>query len=565
MVPEWRTQYVHYKVRAFLTLSYLHFFHLLPLVVKRWLNSKLFHVQTGKQRVKITANRLRNAQSPAVSALRLTASRISVADGASPTAHRGLSKLRKSSSGQPRSQPDLQQRPSIPTLTIATPASVLSRQQPETIPEQRRLSTPTIDYGSSGVTPGFTSQPINPEPDISETQKPPSLLLPDGTKISISLPFHEALNPLSTEFHLPPFELSKNPVLRPYRPPFPQIEFTPRPLLQRLFTLGSAPITDSSGHRPTFQQVQAEAEKEFLKWLIGELHKCESFYSSREMVAIKRFDELREQLDVMRDRWFKTKHNLPFEESDVADVAASEILQSTANRDSDAVSAVTAPSAAATPRSAPKKKVGWKSIADAMNGLTRPNPTTALMDITAGFDEERDYTRRRPTRKPLNNPDHRIAKRKLKKAYVEYYHGLEMLKSYVTVNRECFRKITKKFDKASGLRTSRRFMTGYVDQCQFGRADNQLDNLLNDTEALFARFFERSNRKQASSTLRQRENKALYYSSVGKSGFYLGGALILTTYALYNAVTKQLNTGDDPILSIRTGYLLQVCLAYLFL
>ncbi|KAI5802154.1 putative signal transduction protein Syg1 [Pyronema domesticum] len=168
----------------------------------------------------------------------------------------------------------------------------------------------------------------------------------------------------------------------------------------------------------------------------------------------------------------------------------------------------------------------------------------------------RDYVRRAPIRKPLNNPAHRVAKRKLKKAYIEYYHGLEMLKSYVTVNRECFRKITKKFDKASGLRTSHRFMTEYVDKSRFGAADNELDDLLNDTEGLFARFFERGNRKEASARLRSRESKTVYYASVWRSGFYIGLALVIAAYGLYNAVVK-LYDANSPERAVRTSYLLQ--------
>jgi len=324
------------------------------------------------------------------------------------------------------------------------------------------------------------------------------------------------------------------------------------PLLKRLFTLGKTPVVQPSSEEPSYEEAQTIAEKEFLKWLLGQLKKCEKFYVHREMEFSKRFDEMREQLDTMRERWFKAKHNIPFEEDDVEDVGGDEAngQESYDSASSDTVVI-------------PKKRVGWKSFAEAMNGLTRPYPTTAQANTAVmhhGPEGTRDYVRQlpTPTRKPLNNPAHRVAKRKLKKAYIEYYHGLEMLKSYVTVNRECFRKITKKFDKASGLRTSHRFMTAYVDKSKFGGADNDLDDMLNDTEVLFARFFERGNRKEASARLRSRESKTVYYRSVWMTGFYLGCSLVVGIYGLFNA-SILLYDDNQPERATQMSYLLQVC------
>jgi hypothetical protein len=330
------------------------------------------------------------------------------------------------------------------------------------------------------------------------------------------------------------------------------------PFLKRVLTLGKGPVAPQSHGGPSIDEVQAEAEKEFLKWLLGQLKKCDDFYAAREAEARARFDEMLEQLDIMRDRWFKAKHNIPFEEDDVEDVTDQEAgsggpeLYDNASLDS----------------SGQKKSLKWKSFTEAMNGLTKPHPATAhvttAQDNTGVLvvpDGPKDYVRRAPSRRPTNNPLHRVAKRKLKRAYIEYYHGLEMLKSYVTVNRECFRKITKKFDKASGLRTSHRFMTEYVDKSKFGSADNDLDDMLNDTENLFARFFERGNRKEASARLRSRGNKTLYYGAVGRTGFYLGTSLVLGVFGLYTATQKVLYD-PDPVRRLRMSYLLQVGIFY---
>lgn len=385
--------------------------------------------------------------------------------------------------------------------------------------------------------------------------KPPSLLLPDpiqplSTPVFDDGPILDSSMSTRTQATLPD----------PFQPSVSRSNSAPTipntPLLKRIFTLRRGTIVPVPEFGATIEEVQAEAEKEFLRWLLGELKKCEDFYLLREIECVKRFDEMREQLDIMRDRWFKAKHNIPFEEDDVEDLAEESTPEGSGSEADNATFT------AGDRSEGHKKRVGWKSFADTMNGLMRSGTTTSQVDtgvMHAPADENRDYVRRTPARKPLNNPVHRVAKHKLKRAYIEYYHGLEMLKSYVTVNRECFRKITKKFDKASGLRTSHRFMTEYVDKSLFGSANNDLDELLNDTESLFARFFERGNRKEASARLRSRENKTLYYGSVWKSGFYLGASSIIGAYGVYQAVLK-LKDGSDPARALRTSYLLQVTL-----
>ncbi|KAI5844190.1 SPX domain-containing protein [Tricharina praecox] len=553
MVPEWRTQYVEYKV--------------------------------GKKRIKATTNNLRNATpSPALTSLRRTASRVSgtggVGGGGEPKSGgttpigrvRGLSILRRSTSLMSRS-PNLERTPRSPGAEaepeVPPPVTFQERSPLQPTPVQRPQTAassiaaparrPSVNYGSSGFSPSFSLPKVADENHM-RPPKPPSLQLPDpiqpfgppgtydGEGISRG---PSAILVKSAPVTGPSVEAGR-PVLARSESKGSMMAANP-PLLKRIFTLGRTPVVPPCSDEPTIEEVQATAEKEFLSWLLGQLKKCEDFYIKREMESSQRFDDMREQLDTMRERWFKAKHNIPFEEDDVEDVGDDEATSGLEAYDSASVDTTIGP----------KKRVGWKTFAEAMNGLTRPHPTIAQVNTAVmhhGHEGTRDYVRHLPvpTRKPLNNPAHRVAKRKLKRAYIEYYHGLEMLKSYVTVNRECFRKITKKFDKASGLRTSHRFMTAYVDKSKFGGADNDLDDMLNDTEVLFARFFERGNRKEASARLRSRESKTVYYRAVWMTGFYLGCALVIGVYGLYNAMIL-LYDKNQPERALRTSYLLQVC------
>lgn len=555
MVPEWRTRYVEYK--------------------------------QGKKRIKATTNKLRNAApSPALASLRRNVSRVQGAEEPKSPINRprGLSLLRGPSVPSRSSiventdennppnvgpaPPPRERTPLQPTAPVQLPHT--TSQGPVAIrrPSVASARRPSVNYGSSGFSPGFppgtTLPQVMDENQIVRTHnKPPSLKLP------------EPIQPFGMRSGLE----DEGPTLQPSSmgamatPPMLTVPSRPAtgrsasvsavsanapqmPFLQRVFSMRRASVVSQAQGGPTVDEVQAEAEKEFLKWLLKELKKCDNFYVAREVEARARFNEMREQLDIMRERWFREKHNILFEEDDVEDVDEHEESAAPDIYDNGSVDSAGRKTGAA-----------WKSFSEAMNGLTKPHPSTPQIsaaqvktEINTGYlipEGSKDYQRRAPTRRPLNNPVHRVAKRKLKRAYIEYYHGLEMLKSYVTVNRECFRKITKKFDKASGLRTSHRFMTEYVDKSKFGSADNDLDDMLSETEILFARFFERGNRKEASARLRSKEHKTLYYSSVGKTGFFLGCSVVLGVFGLYNSIVESLDQ-SNPERALRMSYLLQI-------
>lgn len=438
-------------------------------------------------------------------------------------------------------------------------------------PISRRHGSP--NYGSMAHSPVSGNASQRRDSDTRSTREgPPSLMLPDpmrpvneanaidrdqravlyqpatlSKKPRAAMPSIGSNKPGQRPAYIPgqPLSIKSTPTVRPNTGHTADTTGS-RPLFTRvLTTLGRTETTPVNGETHQNMKVRAEAEKEFLEWLLGELYKCEEFYALREQDLVQRFDEMREQLDVMRDLWYQEKLGITFEDDDVEDVDGNAQPEPLENEQrGNNIGHI-------------KRRAKWKTITDAMNDLTRPQPTVSQTPRLG--NPAQDYERSRPHRKPANNPPHRVAKRKLKKAYIEYYHGLEMLKSYTTLNRECFRKITKKFDKTSGLRTSSRFMNEYVDKSYFGGAENRLDHLINDTEELFARFFEKGNRKEASTRLRSKENNRTYYASVWRSGLYLGSGLIIGAYALYTGINR-INDSNNPELATRTNYLFQVWL-----
>lgn len=198
---------------------------------------------------------------------------------------------------------------------------------------------------------------------------------------------------------------------------------------------------------------------------------------------MQRFDEMKEQLDILRDRWFKHHYRIAYE-GDAGDVHDENLQQDDTNPSGTSSGHDHAGRSADAHR-----RSTWRDTLAAMGrGKQDGNRDVDIMSLSSANrdmdDARRDYERRRPT----NDPGHKLAKSKLKYAYIEYYHRLELLKSFVQLNRNAFRKITKKFDKISGLRTSGKFMNEHVNKSYFGGSENKLDDLINDTEILFARF-----------------------------------------------------------------------------
>lgn len=166
---------------------------------------------------------------------------------------------------------------------------------------------------------------------------------------------------------------------------------------------------------------------------------------------------------------------------------------------------------------------------------------------------------RRPESPPISEVPYRSAKRKLKQALQEFYRGLELLKSYAYLNRTAFRKINKKYDKVAHARPTMRYMSEKVNKAWFVQSE-VTDSLMVTVEDLYARYFERGNRKIAVSKLRHTMNKPGDYSpNTFRVGLLLMGGILFGIQALVYAV-KHLDH-SDPTIRAHTSYLLQVSVA----
>lgn len=171
-------------------------------------------------------------------------------------------------------------------------------------------------------------------------------------------------------------------------------------------------------------------------------------------------------------------------------------------------------------------------------------------------------TRKRDYEKQKFGVPYAYAKKQLKGAIIEHYRYLSLIKSYKTLNRTAFRKITKKFDKAIGSSISGDFMKR-VDNDSLFQTSELIDKLISFTEELYMSFFdpEADSRKHGLDKLKSSAyaynnsdiRQPSYYASFFVSGISLGFAIPLIILGLYQAVSKTLN-GQLP----EGQYLLQV-------
>jgi SPX domain protein involved in polyphosphate accumulation len=190
---------------------------------------------------------------------------------------------------------------------------------------------------------------------------------------------------------------------------------------------------------------QTKAESEFTEWLLVEVARIEAFYKQKENEALARFRALEEQLVIMQKMAGRNSY---------AEVLLSKLGQE--------------------PENSEDAKINEGNLHQFFK--------------TPEEEGYADYERSRKYRKPINKPVDQGARKRLKHACVEYYRRLEFLRSYIAVNREAFRKITKKFDKLSGLGMSCGFMNNHIIKSYFGGMENKLDQLINGTELLVAKY-----------------------------------------------------------------------------
>ncbi|KAJ5689214.1 hypothetical protein N7462_003606, partial [Penicillium macrosclerotiorum] len=308
-------------------------------------------------------------------------------------------------------------------------------------------------------------------------------------------------------------------------------------LLRRVLSHPDGQAMGKKGLADSALEVERRQD-EFFAFLDGELDKIDSFYQMKEQEATDRLKVLRQQLHIMRDQR-------------IQEVLAAKRANKRINHDS-------------SNGSNGFGKFNSSRIRDTFTGKTRigKNSEALAQMATPGMharDREfilnrRDFMRRQDP--PSNDVSYRSAKRKLKHALQEFYRGIELLKGYAYLNRTAFRKINKKYDKAVNARPPLRYMSDRVNKATFVQSE-VIESLMVAVEDLYARYFERGNRKIAASKLRHTLKKTGDFSpSTFRAGLLLMAGALFAAQALVYA--SQNLHAVEVYKQVWTSYLLQI-------
>jgi len=311
-------------------------------------------------------------------------------------------------------------------------------------------------------------------------------------------------------------------------------------LMRRVF---SYPDVDTigKGSQAHSESEFEKQEKAFFKYLDEQLEKIDTFYQMKEQEAAERLKVLRRQLHIMRDQriqeFYAAKRANKRRAVDTQDTPQA-FGKLNSSRLKDTLTG----------------KVHFGKNSQALAEMATPKIPTRDREFASN---RRDFMRRQ---KPPNNDvydvSYRSAKRKLKHALQEFYRGIELLKGYAYLNRTAFRKINKKYDKVVNAPQPQRYMSEKVNKASFVESD-VLETLMSAVEDLYARYFERGDRKIAASKLRHTLKKPGDYSpSTFRSGLLLMAGTLFGIQALVYA-TQHLRSAEVRQ-HVWTSYLLQV-------
>ncbi|KAG1876291.1 EXS family-domain-containing protein [Suillus subluteus] len=117
--------------------------------------------------------------------------------------------------------------------------------------------------------------------------------------------------------------------------------------------------------------------------------------------------------------------------------------------------------------------------------------------------------------------EYQNAKKRLKKAVVEYYRGLEALNNYRILNLTGFRKAVKKYEKITQVPAQAAYMKERVEPSAFA-SGAMVSSMLKEMEELFAARFERGDKKKAITRLRVGTIQKSHHFSTFRTGMWLG-------------------------------------------
>ncbi|RID45342.1 hypothetical protein BRARA_I02080 [Brassica rapa] len=321
----------------------------------------------------------------------------------------------------------------------------------------------------------------------------------------------------------------------------------------------SAPIlvhSASHGYETTFLMAAEEGgeyETVFFRRLDDEFNKVEKFYKEKVEEVMKEAVMLNKQMDALIAFRVKVEHpdGWPWEERTVemtrlasnVDISAAAVAASTPAGARSTLEAIQEGGSSKAGKSdedededdveKEEDKVVFEDISR-LNAV-RPSSIEVLDRVKINNTKETPRSTIKHVLKS-SNPELKFSRdnlrrveEKLRRAFVEFYQKLRLLKSYSFLNVLAFSKILKKYDKVTSRNATKSYMK-MIDNSYLGGSDEVI-RLMERVEATFIKHFTNANRTKGMNILRpqaQRERHRITFST----GF-LGGCMFSLVVALF--------------------------------
>ncbi|GAB1318553.1 Xenotropic and polytropic retrovirus receptor 1 [Madurella fahalii] len=317
------------------------------------------------------------------------------------------------------------------------------------------------------------------------------------------------------------------------------------------FTAVRSKFFDSANQPLNPTDLVEKAKNDFFQFMMGELDKVEEFYRTKEQEAGKRLQLLREQLYEMRNRRGDDAFRSDIRRKGSGDPASQGLL----GRVRESVIELTSFNKSST-----KLSPGVRD--------RPPLPPTPILTALPS-QSRRDFVPKQVIDEDVSYPE---AKRRLKVALHEFYRTLNLIQSYAALNRTAFQKLNKKYDKNARVSEKQEFVRHFVDKASFVKS-RVIEEHMQTTEDLFARYFERGDTKAAITKLRSRTAlRDTETMSNFSNGLLVGFGFVLSVQGLISAVRFLFDEDVDDDkqkvvsshLQIYAGYFLMLVMGWLF-
>nr|XP_016504664.1 PREDICTED: phosphate transporter PHO1 homolog 9-like [Nicotiana tabacum] len=298
----------------------------------------------------------------------------------------------------------------------------------------------------------------------------------------------------------------------------------------------------SEGHYQTMFLMSSENggeyEMVFFRRLDEEFNKVLNFYKKKVGEVKAEADELSKQMDALIAlRIMVDKPSIEMESAQVNDPTH---FRSPSRLHMEAIQEVELTSE----ESLEKEATSERRDTAKMNEF-RPAPLEILDHVRINVEPETPISTLRKVIRSSNSnlsfsrEELRKAEEQIRKAFVEFYQKLRLLKSYCFLNMLAFSKIMKKYDKVTSRKASKSYLE-MVDKSYLGRSD-EVSKLIERVEATFIKHFVNGNRRKGMKTLRPQAKRETH-----RVTFFMG-LFSGCSIALVAAI----------VVSIRAGNLLQ--------